>query len=79
MKEKIETSKVRLNEIRSRIDGIVSKNRNEVGQGHTFQSIEEGLLVDLLSLGRLLITDRVIEEEKRLEREGYEIDVKKNE
>lgn len=78
MKSNTQTSNQRLNEIRLRINKIVTKNRKEVGQGHTFQAIEEGLMGDLLSLGRLLMEDRVIEEEKSLESKGYEIEVKKN-
>ncbi len=79
MKKTKQNSKERLNGIQLKIENIITNNRNEVGQGHSFQTIEEGLFTKMLSLGRLLLEDRIIEEENRLEHSGYEIKGKKNE
>ena len=79
MKKTTQNSKERLSEIQLKIENIITKNRSEVGQGQSFQTIEEGLFAQMLSVGRLLLEDRIIEEENSLEHSGYEIKGKKNE
>lgn len=75
---KKQTPSQRIKTIRSRIDFIIEKNRKEVGTGQSIKDIELSLLSDVLDLGRMLLEDRIVEEEKKLEDNKYIIDEKKN-
>jgi len=77
MKNRNKSSENRYSEICLKVESIITNNRKEVGNGNSIQEIEEGLLSSLLDFGRLLLKDRVIEEESKLEEEGYEIESKK--
>jgi hypothetical protein len=79
MKNRNKLSEKRYSEICLKVESIITNNRKEVGNGNSIQEIEEGLLSSLLDFGRLLLKDRVIEEESKLEKEGYEIESKKKE
>jgi len=74
---KPKNKKVRLKEIKGRVSALIEKNRTEVGSGKTIGEIEVNLLEELLNIGKLLVEDRLIEEEKKLEKSGYEIAEKK--
>jgi predicted RNA-binding protein len=68
-----QTSEDRIEKIRLKVENIVTENRNNVGTVNSIQEIEENLMSNLLSLGKLLLEDRIVAEEKRLEGLGYDI------
>jgi len=77
MKKVEDLSLVRLTAIRSEVEGLIAENRKSVGSGQDIRTIEEGLLSKILDIGRLLLQDRIIEEENKLEKTGYNIVAKK--
>jgi len=79
MKKVEDLSLVRLTAIRSEVEGLIAENRKSVGSGEDIRTIEEGLLSKILDIGRLLLQDRIIEEENKLEKTGYNIVAKKKE
>lgn len=68
------SSKERLQEIQSKVEKLVDTNRKEVGIGKSITEIEETLFSEILDLGKLLLADRLIEEENKLENRSYEIE-----
>lgn len=78
MKKNNPSSTKRLDEIRTKVESLITKNRKEVGSGKSISEIENGLLSDILEIGKLLLEDRVIEEEEKMEDKSYEIEGKKN-
>lgn len=77
MKKKL-TREERLKRIRSKVENLIEKNREEVGMGKKIAEIEEEFLESLLEVGQLLLEDRIVEEESKLEEKGYEVKGKKN-
>ncbi len=78
MKNKNSQSNKRLEKIRTKVEKMIEKNRDEVGTGKTIGEIEQDLLSGILEVGKLLLEDRLIEEESELEDKGYEVKGKKN-
>lgn len=78
MKRSKTNSDSRLEKIRFQIDELMNKNRKEVGSGKSINEIEDDLLSGILEIGKLLLEDRIISEEKELEKTGYRIKGKKN-
>jgi len=71
-------SRQRLESIRSKVEQVIEKNRREVGTGKEISEIEEDLFSSILEIGKLLLKDRIIEEENQLENTNYSIAGKKN-
>jgi len=70
-------SNQRLSAIRSKVERVIEKNRKEVGSGKGISEIEEDLFSSILEIGKLLLADRIIEEEEELENTDYTITGKK--
>lgn len=68
----------RLAAIRVKLESLIEKNQLEVGSGKSLATIEGDILSSLLDIGRLMVEDRVVEEEKKLESRGYEVSGEKN-
>ena len=77
MKKQKSLSLDRLTVIRSKVEQIIEENRKGVGSGQDISEIEENLLTSILDIGKLLLEDRIMEEEKNLENTGYDIVGKK--
>lgn len=75
MKDK---SQQRLDAIRSKVEQVIENNRKEVGTGKEISEIEGDLFSSILEIGKLLLQDRIIEEEEKLENTDYGIKGKKN-
>ena len=67
----------RLEAIRSRLEDLMISNRSSVGSGEEVGEIEKSLFSGVLELGKLLLEDRIIEENEHLEQSDYDIEAKK--
>lgn len=67
----------RLTRIRTKVENLIEKNTEETGTGKRIDEIEGELLSGILEVGKLLLEDRIEEEESALEEKGYNIAVKK--
>ncbi len=76
--KKEQTREERLKQLRSKVEKIIGNNREDVGSGKKIAEIEGELLGSLLDVGQLLLEDRIIEEELKLEEKDYELKGKKN-
>ncbi|TAK37006.1 MAG: hypothetical protein EPO28_12750 [Saprospiraceae bacterium] len=77
----MDTNKIgspRLESIRAKLESLIEKNQSEVGSGKSLSTIEGDILSGLLDIGRLLVEDRVVQEEQTLESKGYEVEGEKN-
>jgi hypothetical protein len=77
----METNKIdspRLKSIRAKLESLIEKNQSEVGSGKSLGTIEGEILGSLLDIGRLLVEDRVVQEEQTLESKGYQVEGEKN-
>lgn len=76
----MDTNKIgspRLESIRAKLESLIEKNQSEVGIGKSLSTIEGDILSGLLDIGRLLVEERIGEEEQTLESKGYEVEGKK--
>lgn len=70
-------SQQRLEDIRCRLEDLIISNRSDVGSGQDVGEIEKSLFSGVLELGKLLLEDRIIEENESLEQSDYTIESKK--
>jgi len=70
-------SEQRLDDIRSRLEDLIISNRSDVGSGQEVGDIEKSLFSGILEVGKLLLEDRIIEENDYLEQSAYDIKAKK--
>ena len=64
----------RLDGIKSKLHQMLERNRDEVGSGKTITEIETNILSKLLGIGKMMVRDRLLEEETLLESTGYDIE-----
>jgi len=62
-----------LENIRMEVESLIERNRSRTGSGRTISEIEQDLFSGILKLGKLLLEDRIIEEDSDLEDTGYSI------
>jgi hypothetical protein len=69
---------IRLEGIRAQFEKLLDKTQVAKGVRQSVGEIEGEILSDLLQMGKLLFSERIEQEEKYLESEGYEVVGEKN-
>jgi hypothetical protein len=68
----------RLEGIQGHFEKLLEKTQASNGGGQSLGDIEGEILSELLKLGKLLLSERIEQEEAHLESEGYEVLGEKN-
>lgn len=67
-----------LESIQAQFEKLVEKTEAERGQVKSIESIEGDILSALLEMGKLLLKERLTNEEQHLESVGYDVEGEKN-